>query len=181
MQPRSAPIPPASQNKGHPSGKESKDDGTSPKVSPKLPRWSSGVWTRTWRVSSVQTKAQPPSSAEFPTLSDMGAPTAWSHPTSYPTELAMPEALARLRERHSRLAGHGHQLPTIIMHRRSAARCLWRQATTLRFLSGNYGTLSSELRSSRGSLLLRRISRALTRSWSKSERQFPFSTPRLRL
>ncbi|KAF5719250.1 rho GTPase activator Rga [Fusarium mundagurra] len=42
MQPRSAPIPPASQNKGHPSGKESKDDGTSPKVSPKLPRWSSG-------------------------------------------------------------------------------------------------------------------------------------------
>lgn len=43
MQPRSAPIPPASQNnKGHPGGKEAKDDGTSPKVSPKLPRWSSG-------------------------------------------------------------------------------------------------------------------------------------------
>jgi Rho-type GTPase-activating protein 1/2 len=43
MQPRSAPIPPASQNnKSHPTGKESKDDGSSPKVSPKLPRWSSG-------------------------------------------------------------------------------------------------------------------------------------------
>lgn len=43
MQPRSAPAPPS--NHGHPAGKEaaaSKDDQTSPKVSPKLPRWSSG-------------------------------------------------------------------------------------------------------------------------------------------
>ncbi|UZP42220.1 hypothetical protein NXS19_010036 [Fusarium pseudograminearum] len=40
MQPRSAPAPP---NRGHAAGKEgSKDDGSSPKVSPKLPRWSSG-------------------------------------------------------------------------------------------------------------------------------------------
>ncbi|KAM5348045.1 hypothetical protein ACJ41O_007869 [Fusarium nematophilum] len=48
MQPRSAPVPPGAgpqshkQTQGHPAGKESKDDGTSPKVSPKLPRWSSG-------------------------------------------------------------------------------------------------------------------------------------------
>ncbi|KAM0563306.1 hypothetical protein ACHAPJ_001024 [Fusarium lateritium] len=50
MQPRSAPAPPASQNnaqnntKGHPAGKESsnKDENGEPKVSPKLPRWSSG-------------------------------------------------------------------------------------------------------------------------------------------
>ncbi|KAF4451176.1 rho GTPase activator Rga [Fusarium albosuccineum] len=44
MQPRSAPIPPSTQSQ--PTGKEtagSKDDGTSPKVSPKLPRWSSGA------------------------------------------------------------------------------------------------------------------------------------------
>ncbi|KAK7427404.1 Rho-type gtpase-activating protein [Neonectria magnoliae] len=42
-QPRSAPVPPNAQ--GHPGAKEvagSKDDTGSPKVSPKLPRWSSG-------------------------------------------------------------------------------------------------------------------------------------------
>ncbi|KAF5673777.1 gtpase-activating beta-chimerin [Fusarium heterosporum] len=44
MQPRSAPVPPAGQNnKGHSTGKESsKDENGEPKVSPKLPRWSSG-------------------------------------------------------------------------------------------------------------------------------------------
>ncbi|KAI9171019.1 N-chimaerin [Paramyrothecium foliicola] len=43
MQPRTAPAPPTAQN--HTAGKESvssKDDQLSPKVSPKLPRWSSG-------------------------------------------------------------------------------------------------------------------------------------------
>lgn len=37
MQPRTAPMPPGSR------GSVSKDDGQSPKVSPKLPRWSSGA------------------------------------------------------------------------------------------------------------------------------------------
>ena len=43
MQPRTAPAPPSITS--HPAAKEAtnaKDDGTSPKVSPKLPRWSSG-------------------------------------------------------------------------------------------------------------------------------------------
>ncbi|KAL2691641.1 hypothetical protein Neosp_002030 [[Neocosmospora] mangrovei] len=46
MQPRSAPAPPTQiHTQVHPGGKEAagtKDDGTSPKHSPKLPRWSSG-------------------------------------------------------------------------------------------------------------------------------------------